>query len=106
MEKFPESGKFVAHRDTAGRSASEMFAMDILRVFQLLDSTEKEVVFSCDSISMRTVKVSTMLFSDEEPTVAHKLAVMDKTISEILSSQKTLRHFGKRSTTQQKIKID
>ena len=64
--------------------------MDILRVFQLLDSTGKEVVFSCDSISMRTVKVSTMLFSDEEPIVAQKLAVMDKTISEILSSQKTL----------------
>ena len=92
MEKFPESGKYkyVAHRDTPSRSASEMFALDILKVFQSLDSKGSEVEFSCNSISMRTVKVSTMLFSDEEPVIAHKLALMEKSISELLSGQKTL----------------
>ena len=48
------------------------------------------MVFSCDSISMRSVKVSTMLFSEEEPIVAHKLALMEKAIGELLSGQKTL----------------
>ena len=89
-EKFPETGKFVAHRDTAGRSASEMYAADILKVFQNIDSKGLQVVFSCDSISMRTVKVSTMLFSDEEPIIGHKLALMENTISELLADQKTL----------------
>jgi hypothetical protein len=90
MEKFPESGKYVAHRDSPGRSASEIFALDILKVFQFLDGKGREVVYSCDSMSMRTVKVSTMLFSDEEPIVAHKLALMEKTISDLLAGQKTL----------------
>jgi hypothetical protein len=90
MEKFPESGKYVAHRDSPGRSASEIFALDILKVFQFLDGKGKDVVYSCDSMSMRSVKVSTMLFSDEEPIVAHKLALMEKAISELLSGQKTL----------------
>ena len=90
MEKFPGSGKYIAHRDTIGRTASEMFAADILKVFQYLDGKGIGAVFSCDSIAMRTVKVSTMLFSDEEPIVAHKLALMEKAISELLSGQKTL----------------
>ena len=34
--------------------------------------------------------MSTMLFSEEEPIIAHKLALMEKTISELLSGQKTL----------------
>ena len=68
MEKIPGCGKFIAHRDTAGRPASEMFAGDILKVLQYLDNqTDLSVKFCCDSISMRSVKVSTMLFSEEEP---------------------------------------
>ena len=47
IEKFPESGKFIAHRDTAGRSASEMFANDILKVFQYLDSKGNMLGLSC-----------------------------------------------------------
>ena len=90
IEKFPESGKFIAHRDTAGRPASEMFSADILKVFQFLDTKGISAQFSCDSISMRSVKVSTMLFSDEEPIIAHKMAIMEKSISELLESQKTL----------------
>ena len=90
MEKFPGSGKFIAHRDTFGRPASEIFAGDILKVFQFLDTKEKPVKFCCDSISMRTVKVSTMLFSEEEPIIAHKMALMEKSISDLVESQKTL----------------
>ena len=30
MEKFPETGKYIAHRDMPGKSGSEKFAMDIL----------------------------------------------------------------------------
>ena len=47
IEKFPGSGKFIAHRDSPGRTASEMFAADILKVFQLLDSSGKSVEFKC-----------------------------------------------------------
>ena len=90
MEKFPGSGKFIAHRDTAGRPASEMFAGDILKVLQALDTKGAAVKFCCDSISMRSVKVSTMLFSEEEPIIAHKMALMEKAISELLAGQKTL----------------
>ena len=71
-EKLPETGRYIAHRDTAGRSASEMYAADILKVFQNIDAKGLQVVFSCDSISMRSVKVSTMLFTDEEPIIGHK----------------------------------
>ena len=46
--------------------------------------------FCCDSIAMRSVKVSTMLFSEEEPIIAHKMALMEKSISELLAGQKTL----------------
>ena len=67
-----------------------MFAVDILKVFQTLDNKEKSVIFSCDSIAMRSVKVSTMLFSDEEPILAHKIALMEKSISQLLESQKNL----------------
>ena len=90
MENFPEHGKFIAHRDTAGRSASEMFANDIMRMFQALDSKGMNVTFCCDSIAMRTVKVSTMLFSEEEPIIAHKMALMEKSITELLKGQKAL----------------
>ena len=38
MEKFPGSGKFIANRDTFGRPASEIFAGDILKVIQFLDT--------------------------------------------------------------------
>ena len=89
-EKLPETGRYIAHRDTAGRSASEMYAADILKVFQNIDAKGLQVVFSCDSISMRSVKVSTLLFSDEEPIIGHKLAIMEKTIRDLLSGQKTL----------------
>jgi hypothetical protein len=88
--KFPESGKFIAHRDTPGRTASEMFAADILKVFQHLDSSGQVVIFLCNSIAMRSVKVSTMLFSEEEPIIAHKMALMEKTVSDLLEGQKTL----------------
>ena len=57
-DKLPEAGKFIAHGDTPGRSASEMFATDILKVFQIIDSKGLDVVFSCSSVSMRSVKVS------------------------------------------------
>ena len=39
---------------------------------------------------MRSVKVSTMLFSDEEPIIAHKMALMEKALSDLLEGQKTL----------------
>ena len=89
-EKLPEAGKFIAHRDSPGRSASEMFATDILKVFQTIDSKGLEVVFCCSSVSMRSVKVSTMLFSEEEPIIAHKMAMMEKCLSDLLEGQQTL----------------
>ena len=67
-----------------------MFAADILKVFQNLDTSGQAVIFLCDSISMRSVKVSTMLFSEEEPIIAHKMALMEKTVSDLLEGQKTL----------------
>ena len=63
---------------------------DILKVFGILDNKAENVVFNCDSISMRTVKVSTMLFSEEEPVLAHKMALMENTLSKLLEGQKTL----------------
>ena len=89
-EKFPATGKFVAHRDTAGRSASEMYSTDILKAFGVLDNKAVNVVFTCDSISMSSVKLCTMLFSDEEPVLAHKMALVEKTLSELIEGQKTL----------------
>ena len=34
--------------------------------------------------------MSTMLFSEEEPIIAHKMALMEKTISDLLEGQNTL----------------
>ena len=39
---------------------------------------------------MRSVKVSTMLFSEEEPIIGHKMALMEKSVSDLLEGQKTL----------------
>ena len=55
-----------------------------------LDSDGVKVFYGCSSIDMRTVKVSTMLFSEDEPVVAAKLAMMDKTITVLVEGQKTL----------------
>ena len=47
----------------------------------LLDSKSLNVIFCCcDSIAMRSVMVATMLFSEEEPIIAHIMALMEKSI--------------------------
>ena len=53
-------------------------------MFQHLDSNGKSVTFLCKRVSMRSVKVSTMLFSEEEPIFAHKMALMEKSVSDLL----------------------
>ena len=68
-----------------------MYASNILKVFQCLDSQDATTVrFSCDSIAMRSVKVSTVLFSEEEPIIAHKMTLMEKSISDLAASQKIM----------------
>ena len=54
-----------------------MFALDILKAYQALDPKGKAVIYTCDSISMRSVKVSSMLFCE--------IALMEKSIGELVT---------------------
>ena len=84
------AGTFHNRKNTVERTAAEVLAQDIIDGLKVIDNSGEIVHFECDSVGMRSAKVSTILFSEDEPIIAAKMAIMEKTIMDLLEGQKTM----------------
>ena len=82
--RFPLCGAPTKHR------TSDKFVNDILGGFKILGDNNVKVEYTCSSVEMRTVKASTILFSEDEPVVAVQMRDMKKEITDLKNSQDTL----------------
>ena len=90
LNGVPGAGNYQNRRGTVIRTASQAFAQDIIDGLKLIDYNGTKGNFVCDSFSLRSVKVATLLFNEEEPIIAAKMAIMESTVTGLLDGQKTL----------------